>query len=145
MSREPGGRGQAAGKQASCKQQDSTGLPMVAQWLRTCQPVQEIWIRFLGWEDALEKETATHSSILAWEISWAEEPGGLQSMGSQRSGHDLATKRTVNFTTAGGILEINPLAPGLPSVQAQQPSVARGGPPHDPCWRCERLRWEAIR
>ena len=77
MSREPGGRGQAAGKQASCKQQDSTGLPMVAQWLRTCQPVQETWIRFLGWEDALEKETATHSSILAWEISWAEEPGGL--------------------------------------------------------------------
>ena len=77
-----------AGKQASCKQQDSAGLPMVAQWLRICQLVQETRIRFLAWEDALEKETATHSRILAWEISWAEEPGGLQSMGLQRAGHD---------------------------------------------------------
>ena len=42
----------------------------------------------LGWEDPLEKEMATHSSILAREISWTEEPGGLQSMGSQRVGHD---------------------------------------------------------
>ena len=42
----------------------------------------------LGWEDPLEKEMATHSSILAQEISWTEEPGGLQSMGSQRVGHD---------------------------------------------------------
>ena len=42
----------------------------------------------LGWEDPLEKEMATHSSILVWKISWTEEPGGLQSMGSQRVGHD---------------------------------------------------------
>ena len=42
----------------------------------------------LGWEDPLEKEMATHSSILAWKISWTEEPGGLQSMGSQRVRHD---------------------------------------------------------
>ena len=42
----------------------------------------------LGWEDPLEKETATHSSILAWRIPWKEEPGGLQSTGSQRVGHD---------------------------------------------------------
>ena len=41
-----------------------------------------------GWEDPLEKEMATHSSILAWEIPWTEEPGGLQPMGSQRAGHD---------------------------------------------------------
>ena len=41
-----------------------------------------------GWQDALEKEMATHSSILAWEIPWTEKPGGLQSMGSQRVGHD---------------------------------------------------------
>jgi len=46
------------------------------------------WVRPLGWEDPLEKEMATHSSILAWKISWTEEPGGLQSMGSQRVGHD---------------------------------------------------------
>ena len=44
----------------------------------------------LGQEDPLEKEIATHSSILAWEIAWTEEPGGLQSKGSQRVGHDLA-------------------------------------------------------
>ena len=44
------------------------------------------------WEDALEKEIATHSSIFAWEISWTEEPVRLQSMGSQRVGHDLVTK-----------------------------------------------------
>ena len=43
---------------------------------------------FLGWEDPLEKEMAIHSSILAWRIPWTEEPGGLQSMESQRVGHD---------------------------------------------------------
>ena len=47
----------------------------------------------LGWEDPLEKEKATHSSILAWEISWTEELGRLQSMGSQRTRPDLATKQ----------------------------------------------------
>ena len=46
--------------------------------------MQEIWVRSLGWEDPLEKEMATHSSILAWKIPWAEETGELQSMGSQR-------------------------------------------------------------
>ena len=45
--------------------------------------VQETWVRSLGWEDPLAKEMATHSSILAWEIPWTEEPVGLQSMGSQ--------------------------------------------------------------
>ena len=43
--------------------------------------IQEIWIRSLGWEDPLEKEMATHSSILDWRIPWTEEPGGLRSMG----------------------------------------------------------------
>ena len=47
--------------------------------------MQETWVRSLGWEDPLEKEMATHSSILAWEIPWTEEPGGLQSMGLQES------------------------------------------------------------
>ena len=50
------------------------------------------WAPSLGQEDPLEEGMATHSSILAWEIPWTEEPGGLQSMGSQRAGHDLATK-----------------------------------------------------
>ena len=48
-------------------------------------------VRFVGQEDPLEKRTATHSSSLAWRISWTEEPGGLQFMGSQRVGHDQAT------------------------------------------------------
>ena len=47
--------------------------------------MQETWVPSLGWEDPLEKEKATHSSILAWEIPWTEEPGGLQCMGSQES------------------------------------------------------------
>ena len=53
--------------------------------------VQETWVQSLGWEDPLKKEMATHSSIIAWKISWTEEPGGLQSMGSQRVRHDWAT------------------------------------------------------
>ena len=48
--------------------------------------IQETWVRSLGQEDPLEKELASHSSILAWEIPWTEEPGGLQSMGSQVHG-----------------------------------------------------------
>ena len=55
--------------------------------------MQEIGVPSLGREDALEKEMATHSSILAWRIPWTEEPGGLQSTGSQRVGHDLASKQ----------------------------------------------------
>ena len=54
-----------------------------------CLPaVQETWVRSLGWEDPLEKEMATHSSTLAWKIPRTEEPVRLQSMGSQRVGHD---------------------------------------------------------
>ena len=49
--------------------------------------VQETQVRSLGWEDPLEEEMATHSSTLAWKIPWTEEPGRLQSMGSQRVGH----------------------------------------------------------
>jgi len=48
----------------------------------------EIWVQSLGEEDSLEKEMATHCSILAWRISWTEETGGLQFMGSQKVGHD---------------------------------------------------------
>ena len=51
--------------------------------------MQAAWVRSLGWEDPVEKETATHSNILAWKIPWTEEPDRLQSMGSQRVGHDF--------------------------------------------------------
>ena len=55
--------------------------------------MQETQFRFLGREDPLEKEKATQPNILAWEIPWTEEPGGLQSMGSQRVRHDLGTEQ----------------------------------------------------
>ena len=56
-----------------------------AQSLKSLPAMQETWVQFLGWEDPLEKEMATHSIILAWRIPWTEEPGRLQSMGSQES------------------------------------------------------------
>ena len=59
---------------------------LVAQRLKCLPAVWETWVQPLGWEDPLEKEMATHSSILAWRIPWTEELGGLQSMGSQRVG-----------------------------------------------------------
>ena len=58
--------------------------------------MQETQVQSLGWEDPSEEEMATHSSILTWRIPWTEEPGGLQSMGSQRVRHILATKQQLN-------------------------------------------------
>jgi len=59
-----------------------------AQMVKNLPAMQETQVQSLGWEDSLEKGMATHSSILAWRIPWTEEPGGLQSMGSQRVGHN---------------------------------------------------------
>ena len=61
---------------------------LVAQMVKCLPTIQETWVRSLGQEDPLEKEMATHFSILAWKIPWTKEPGRLQSMGSQRVGHD---------------------------------------------------------
>ena len=61
---------------------------LVAQKVKRLPAMQETWIRFLGREDPLEKEMAIHSSTLAWKIPWTEEPGGLQSKGSQRARRD---------------------------------------------------------
>ena len=60
-------------------------------------PMQETRVQSLGLEDPLEKEMATHSSILAWEVPWTEEPGRLQSMGLQRVGHNLAIKQQTSL------------------------------------------------
>ena len=60
----------------------------MAQRLKHLPAMQETWVRSLSREGPLEKEMATHSSILAWRIPWTEEPGGLQSTGSQRVGHN---------------------------------------------------------
>ena len=64
------------------------GASLVAQRLKRLPPMRETRVRSLGREDPLEKEMVTHSSILAWRIPWTEKPGRLQSMGSQRVGHD---------------------------------------------------------
>ena len=66
---------------------------LLAQTVKNPPAVQETQVQSLGQEDAPEEEMATHSSILAWEIPWTEKPGGLQSVGSQRVGHDWATKQ----------------------------------------------------
>ena len=60
----------------------------MAQLIKNPHAMQEIWVQSLGWEDPLEEEMATHSSILAWRIPWIEEPDRVQCMGSQRVRHD---------------------------------------------------------
>ena len=64
---------------------------MVALMVKTLPAMQETWVQSLGWEDPMEKEKATHFSILAWRIPWTEEPGELQSVGLQRVGQELVT------------------------------------------------------
>ena len=84
---ETSGTGRSAG--------DGIGYPLQYSWaslvtqtVKNPPAMWEIWVQSLGWEDPLEKGMATHSSILAWRIPWTEEPGRLQSMGSQRVEHD---------------------------------------------------------
>ena len=72
--------------------------------------MRETWVRSLGREDPLEKEMAIHFSILAWRIPWTEEPGGLQSTGSQRVGHDWATSLYAKSTC---LIACTPLSPEL--------------------------------
>ena len=74
--------------------------PLMVQIVKNPPAMWETWVRSLGWEDPLEKGTATHSSILAWRIPQTEESGGLQSMGSQRVGHNWVA---FNFTTISAI------------------------------------------
>ena len=104
----PGG---SAGKESACNAGDPSLIPgsgrspgegiryplqyywasLVAQTVRNPPAMWETWVRSVGWEDPLEKGIATHFSILAWRIPWAEKPGGLQSMESQRVRHDWVT------------------------------------------------------
>ena len=71
---------------------------LVTQMVKNLPAMQETWVSSLGWEDLLEKEMATHSSILAWKIPWTEKPGRLQSMGSQRFGHNWATSLSLSLS-----------------------------------------------
>ena len=76
----------------------------VAQTVKNLLAVQETGVQSLGREDPLEKGMAIHSSMLAWRILWKEEPGGLQSVGSQRVSHDWVT----NTTTGGSVVKSLP-------------------------------------
>ena len=100
--------GSSAGEEFACNAGDSGSIPgsgrspgegigyplqyswasLEAQMVKNPPAMQETWVRSLGWADPLEEGMATHSSILAWRISWTEEPGGLQSMRSQRVRHN---------------------------------------------------------
>ena len=100
--------GSSTAKESACNAGDPSSIPglgrspgegngyllqyclasLVAQSVRTLPVMWETPVQFLGWEDPLEKEMATHSSIFHWRISQTEEPGGLQCMGSQSVGHD---------------------------------------------------------
>ena len=101
--------------------QDNGGTSLVAQRLKHLPGIQETWVWSLGLEDPLEKEMALHSSTLAWRIPWREEPGGLQSMGSQRVGHDWAMSLheiwhqfPVLFTSCGPSTGVSASASVLP-------------------------------
>ena len=72
---------------------------LVAQMVKRLPAMRETWVQSLGWEDPLEKEMATHSSILAWKIPWTKEPGGLQSMGRKES--DTIERRLFHFHCLG--------------------------------------------
>ena len=67
---------------------ESEQSELVAQTIKNLSATQETLVRSLGWEDPLERGMAIHSSVFAWRIPWTEEPGGLQSIGSQRVRHD---------------------------------------------------------
>ena len=82
------GLGRSLGEGNSNPLQYSWRTSLVAQMVKRLPAVQETWVQSLGQEYPLEKEMATHFSTLAWKIPWTEEPGRLQSMGSQRVGHD---------------------------------------------------------
>ena len=82
--------------QSVLKNRDS----LLAQMVKSLPAMRDTWVRSLDQEDPLEKEMATHSSILAWKIPWTEEPGGLQSIGSQRVGHDWATSLSYELVLA---------------------------------------------
>ena len=103
----------------------------IAQLVKNLPVVQETQVQFLGYDDALEKEMATHSLVLAWRIPWTEEPGGLQSMGLQRVGHDLATKPTnlymyIHFLFRYGLHRILTIVPcALQQGLAAQPSCVQ--------------------
>ena len=84
-------------------------VTLVAQMVKRLSTMRETWVWALGWEDPLEKEMAIHSSTLAWKIPRTEEPGGLQSMGSQRAGHNWVTSLHFSKDPVHTVLQSVPL------------------------------------
>ena len=100
----------------------------MTQTVKSLPVMQETWFWFLCWEDSLETGMATHSSILAWRIPWTEEPGGLQSMGSQRVGHGWTTNhhlpKVVHSLTGGQTYFLSVLHLGHPPLsQTGEPTM----------------------
>ena len=113
---------------------DWSGSQVVAQMVKYLPTMQETWVWSLGWEDPLEKEMTTHSSTLEWKIPWMEEPGSLQSMESQRVGHNWAT--SLSF-----FLE----CPGAEGAGSMQQAVCLQNGPGVPValWRAPSLQVQA--
>ena len=101
------------------------GASVVAQMVKRLPAMQETWVGSLGQEDPLQKEMATHSSTLAWKIPWTEEPGGLQSMGSQRVEHDWATSLTLLLS----VTAISDFWPPNMNLQLQSTGCCYPSPP----------------
>ena len=85
---------------------DRSQEPVGAQLVKNLPAVQKTWVWSLGQEDPLEKGIETHFSILAWRIPWTEEPGGLQSMGSQRVSHDWVTSSFTFFQVSAKLVNV---------------------------------------
>ena len=102
---------------------------LVVQMVKNLPAMWETWVRFLCREDLLEKRMATHSSTLAWRIPWTEEPGGLQSMGSQRVWHDWATNTFTSlsfsrlFPQGSSTLPVNPVLPSWGFISILHPRL----------------------
>ena len=95
---------------------------LVAQMVKCLPAMQETWVRSLGQEDPLEKEKATHSSILAWKIPWTEGPGRLQTMGLQRVGHNWVT--SLFHTYICSVLDLPPTLLSHPSRSSQSTGLS---------------------
>ena len=103
------------------------GASLVAQLVKNLPAVQETRVWSLGWEDPLEKEMATHSSILAWKISWTEKPGGLQSLGSQRVGHDWATNTYLHSVNIYWTMKLQYFGHFMRRVDSLEKTLMLGG------------------
>ena len=103
------------------------GVFLLPQMVKNLPAMQETWVQSLGWEDPLEKEMATHYSILAWRIPWTEEPGRLQYMGSQRVGQDWATSLLLSENKEGITVDKR-----IWLGERQTSSLCHGDFPHTP-------------